>query len=60
MPGPVITATIEPATCVKACSVNLAKDLARLSLVSIRVIETIPAKTSWRWNRPTPSVRPSG
>ncbi len=47
MPGPVITRyEIEPDTGVKGSQiVNLAKDLARsLSLVSIRVIETIPGK----------------
>ncbi|MEW6693977.1 MAG: DNA translocase FtsK 4TM domain-containing protein [Pseudomonadota bacterium] len=47
-PGPVITRyEIEPATGVKGSQiVNLAKDLARsLSLVSIRVIETIPGKS---------------
>ncbi|MEG0044733.1 MAG: DNA translocase FtsK 4TM domain-containing protein [Comamonas sp.] len=47
MPGPVITRyEIEPATGVKGSQiVNLAKDLARsLSLVSVRVIETIPGK----------------
>ena len=47
-PGPVITRyEIEPATGVKGSQiVNLAKDLARsLSLVSIRVVETIPGKT---------------
>lgn len=46
-PGPVITRyEIDPATGVKGSQiVNLAKDLARsLSLVSIRVIETIPGK----------------
>ncbi len=46
-PGPVITRyEIEPAIGVKGSQVvNLAKDLARaLSLVSIRVIETIPGK----------------
>ena len=46
-PGPVITRyEIEPATGVKGSQVvNLGKDLARsLSLVSIRVIETIPGK----------------
>ncbi len=46
-PGPVITRyEIEPAPGVKGSRiVNLAKDLARsLSLVSIRVIETIPGK----------------
>jgi S-DNA-T family DNA segregation ATPase FtsK/SpoIIIE len=46
-PGPVITRyEIEPAIGVKGSQiVNLAKDLARsLSLVSIRVVETIPGK----------------
>jgi S-DNA-T family DNA segregation ATPase FtsK/SpoIIIE len=46
-PGPVITRyEIEPATGVKGSQVvSLAKDLARaLSLISIRVIETIPGK----------------
>ncbi|MCE9658588.1 MAG: DNA translocase FtsK 4TM domain-containing protein [Burkholderiales bacterium] len=48
-PGPVITRyEIEPAVGVKGSQVvNLAKDLARsLSLVSIRVVETIPGKTT--------------
>ncbi len=48
-PGPVITRyEIEPATGVKGSQVlNLSKDLARsLSLVSIRVVETIPGKTT--------------
>ena len=48
-PGPVITRyEIEPATGVKGSQVvNLAKDLARsLSLVSIRVVEIIPGKTT--------------
>ncbi|TNF58604.1 MAG: DNA translocase FtsK [Burkholderiales bacterium] len=47
-PGPVITRyEIEPATGVKGSQiVNLGRDLARsLSLVSIRVIETIPGKS---------------
>ncbi len=46
-PGPVVTRyEIEPATGVKGSQiVNLAKDLARsLSIVSIRVVETIPGK----------------
>ena len=46
-PGPVITRyEIEPATGVKGSQIEgLAKDLARsLSLVSIRVVETIPGK----------------
>jgi S-DNA-T family DNA segregation ATPase FtsK/SpoIIIE len=48
-PGPVITRyEIEPATGIKGSQiVGLAKDLARsLSLVSIRVVETIPGKTT--------------
>ncbi len=48
-PGPVITRyEIEPATGVKGSQVvGLAKDLARsLSLVSIRVVEIIPGKTT--------------
>jgi S-DNA-T family DNA segregation ATPase FtsK/SpoIIIE len=47
-PGPVITRfDIEPAVGVKGSQVvNLSKDLARaLSLVSIRVVETIPGKS---------------
>lgn len=49
MPGPVITRyEIDPATGVKGSQVvGLAKDLARsLSLVSIRVVETIPGKNT--------------
>jgi len=49
LPGPVITRyEIEPATGVKGAQiVNLSKDLARsLSLVSIRVVETIPGKNT--------------
>jgi S-DNA-T family DNA segregation ATPase FtsK/SpoIIIE len=48
-PGPVITRyEIEPATGVKGAQVvGLARDLARsLSLVSIRVVEVIPGKTT--------------
>jgi S-DNA-T family DNA segregation ATPase FtsK/SpoIIIE len=48
-PGPVITRyEVEPAVGVKGVQiVGLAKDLARsLSLVSIRVVETIPGKTT--------------
>ena len=48
-PGPVITRyEIEPATGVKGAQVvSLARDLARsLSLVSIRVVEVIPGKTT--------------
>ncbi len=47
-PGPVITRyEVEPATGVKGAQiVNLVKDLARaLSVVSIRVVETIPGKS---------------
>ncbi len=47
-PGPVITRyEIEPAVGVKGSQVvNLAKDLARaLSLVSVRVVETVPGKS---------------
>ncbi len=47
-PGPVITRyEIEPAVGVKGAQiVNLAKDVARaLSLVSIRVVETVPGKS---------------
>ncbi len=46
-PGPVITRyEVEPASGVKGSQItNLAKDLARaLSLVSVRVVETIPGK----------------
>ena len=56
-PGPVITRyEIEPATGVKGSQiVNLAKDLARsLSLVSIRVIETIPGKNCMALELPNP------
>jgi S-DNA-T family DNA segregation ATPase FtsK/SpoIIIE len=56
-PGPVITRyEIEPATGVKGSQVvNLAKDLARsLSLVSIRVVETIPGKTTMALELPNP------
>ena len=47
-PGPVITRyEIEPAVGVKGAQiVNLAKDLARaLSMISIRVVETVPGKS---------------
>ncbi|HEU4621851.1 MAG TPA: DNA translocase FtsK 4TM domain-containing protein, partial [Burkholderiaceae bacterium] len=56
-PGPVITRyEIEPAVGVKGSQiVNLAKDLARsLSLVSIRVVETIPGKTTMGLELPNP------
>lgn len=57
MAGPVITRyEIEPATGVKGSQiVNLAKDLARaLSLVSIRVVETIPGKNLMGFELPNP------
>jgi S-DNA-T family DNA segregation ATPase FtsK/SpoIIIE len=56
-PGPVITRyEIEPAIGVKGSQiVNLAKDLARaLSLVSIRVVETIPGKNVMGLELPNP------
>lgn len=56
-PGPVVTRyEIEPATGVKgSVIVNLAKDLARaLSLVSIRVVETIPGKSLMGLELPNP------
>jgi S-DNA-T family DNA segregation ATPase FtsK/SpoIIIE len=49
MPGPVITRfEVEPAAGVKAAQItNLARDLARsLSVVSLRVVENIPGKTT--------------
>ena len=55
--GPVITRyEIEPAIGVKGSQiVNLAKDLARaLSLVSIRVVETIPGKNLMGFELPNP------
>ena len=56
-PGPVITRyEIEPAVGVKGSQiVGLAKDLARaLSLVSIRVVETIPGKSLMGLELPNP------
>lgn len=56
-PGPVITRyEIEPAVGVKGNQViNLVKDLARaLSVASIRVVETIPGKTSMGLELPNP------
>ncbi len=56
-PGPVITRyEIEPAVGVKGNQIiNLAKDLARaLSVVSIRVVETIPGKTTMGLEIPNP------
>ncbi|MGA0882230.1 MAG: DNA translocase FtsK [Burkholderiaceae bacterium] len=56
-PGPVITRyEIEPALGVKGSQiVNLAKDLARaLSLVSVRVVETIPGKNLMGLELPNP------
>src|SRR5687767_13524293 len=57
-PGPVITRyEIEPAVGVKGSQViNLVKDLARaLSVVSIRVIETIPGKSLMGLEIPNPT-----
>src|SRR5204862_3414185 len=56
-PGPVITRyEIEPAVGVKGAQiVNLMKDLARaLSVVSIRVVETIPGKAYMGLELPNP------
>ena len=56
-PGPVITRyEIEPATGVKGSQViSLIKDLARaLSVASIRVVDTIPGKTSMGLELPNP------
>jgi len=57
LPGPVITRyELEPAPGVKGSQVtNLAKDLARgLSVVSVRVVETIPGKTCMGLEIPNP------
>jgi len=54
-PGPVVTRyEIEPAVGVKGSQVvNLSKDLARaLSLVSIRVVETVPGKSCMAFELP--------
>ncbi len=56
-PGPVVTRyEIEPATGVKGSQVvNLGKDLARaLSLISIRVVETVPGKSCMALELPNP------
>ncbi|MBI1906810.1 MAG: DNA translocase FtsK 4TM domain-containing protein [Rhodocyclales bacterium] len=56
-PGPVVTRyEIEPAVGVKGSQVvNLAKDLSRaLSLVSIRVVETVPGKSCMALELPNP------
>ena len=56
-PGPVITRfELEPAAGVKGSQVtNLVKDLARaLSVVSVRVVETIPGKTCMGLEIPNP------
>ncbi len=56
-PGPVITRyEVEPAVGVKGAQiVNLVKDLARaLSVVSIRVVETIPGKSCMGLELPNP------
>jgi len=57
LPGPVITRyEIEPAVGVKGSQItNLAKDLARaLSVVSVRVVETIPGKSCMGLEIPNP------
>ena len=57
LPGPVITRyELEPAPGVKGSQVtNLIKDLARaLSVVSVRVVETIPGKTCMGLEIPNP------
>lgn len=57
LPGPVITRyEIEPASGVKGSQImNLSKDLARaLSVVSIRVVETIPGKSLMALELPNP------
>ena len=56
-PGPVITRyEIEPAVGVKGSQIiNLVRDLARaLSVVSVRVVETIPGKTTMGLEIPNP------
>ncbi|WP_313951366.1 DNA translocase FtsK 4TM domain-containing protein [Accumulibacter sp.] len=56
-PGPVVTRyEFEPAVGVKGAQIlNLAKDLARsLSLVSVRVVETIPGKSAMALELPNP------
>ncbi len=56
-PGPVVTRyEIEPAIGIKGSQiVNLAKDLARsLSLISIRVVETVPGKSCMALELPNP------
>src|SRR2546430_12941701 len=60
LPGPVITRyEVEPAVGVKGSQiVNLVKDLARaLSVVSIRVVETIPGKSCMGLEIPNPHRR---
>ncbi|CAB1369824.1 DNA translocase FtsK [Denitratisoma oestradiolicum] len=57
LPGPVVTRyEIEPATGIKGSQiVGLAKDLARsLSLVSVRVVETVPGKSCMALELPNP------
>ncbi|MDR1850065.1 MAG: DNA translocase FtsK 4TM domain-containing protein [Zoogloeaceae bacterium] len=57
LPGPVITRyEIEPAIGVKGAQiVNLARDLARsLSMVSVRVVETVPNKSCMALELPNP------
>ena len=61
-PGPVITRyEIEPATGVKGSQiVGLAKDLARSAWYRSGWSRPSPARTTWRWNCPTPSGSRSG
>ncbi|MBU3737123.1 MAG: DNA translocase FtsK, partial [Methylobacterium sp.] len=57
LPGPVITRyEFEPAACVKGSQItNLSRDLARaLSVVSVRVVETIPGKSCMGLEIPNP------
>jgi len=59
-PGPVITRfEIKPAAGVKVSRItNLAKDLARsLAVLSVRVVEVIPASPWWASRFPTRSGR---
>ncbi len=58
-PGPVVTRfELRPAPGIKASAITtLAKDLARaLSVLSVRVVEVIPARTSWVWRSRTRSA----
>lgn len=62
-PGPVITRyEIEPAVGIKGSQiVNLAKDMARaLSMISIRVVETVPGKSCMALELPNPKRQSVG